>query len=449
MEKEIAAETSKSADSIANGKTPTTPVETSKSTPAAGNAPAQQSTQASTSLVVQPQKKKRKSRFALWLILILIIGGIFTFFGMYLANTVMPTVRSWLVDHSFIEGQTNADKREQNSPFLPQPTASPDVGAKGSVGYTIPQIVKKVSPGVVSIAIASTDIGKGGIAQSADNIGTGFVVESSGLIVTNQHVVSSVNAEYQVVTPDNKTYKAQKVIRDDVNDIAIMVIDAKNLPTVSFGDSDAVQVGETVIAIGTPLGAYPGSVTVGVVSGVARSVTTSGSFWQSGKVYENVIQTDAAVNPGNSGGPLLNLSGDVIGVNFATTGGADNISFALPVNLIKQKIAEYKQYGKFRSAYLGVNYRMVSQQEAVYYNLEVGALVQSVASGSPAEKANLKVGDIITKVDNTEVSTSLISVLAKHKVGDEVTVSVYRTVKNAKPEQLTMKVTLVDRPSDL
>jgi S1-C subfamily serine protease len=395
------------------------------------------------------KKKRRGGLLLFWFLVLLVIGGSFTLFGIFLANSVIPSVRVWLMDHSFIEKQeTDTDKREQNSPFLPQPTDSTD-GAKGSVGYTIPQIVKKVSPGVVSIAVASTELGRDGIAQSSDNIGTGFVIDASGIIVTNQHVVSNANGVYQVVTSENKTYKAKKIIRDEVNDIAIIIVEAKDLATVDLGNSDQIQVGETVIAIGTPLGEYPGSVTVGVISGLGRSVKTSGGFWEVAKEYENVIQTDAAVNPGNSGGPLLNLSGEVIGVNFATTGGADNISFALPANLIKQKVAEYKQYGKFRSAYLGVSYRMVTQQESLYYNVEVGALVQSVASGSPAESAKLQIGDIITKINDTAITTSLASVLAKHKVGEEITVSVYRTVKNAKPEQITLKVVLVDRPADL
>jgi serine protease Do len=401
------------------------------------------------SVSVKAQKRRRNpAKTIFFLLVLLIVGGSFAWLGVYVDRSVIPAVKGWLIDHNFMQDANySSQQREQNSPFLPQPTQGTDNGAKGGNSLTIPQVVKNVSQGVVSIAVSSSDLGNGGIEQSTDNIGTGFVVDAAaGIIVTNQHVVSDKTAAYEVVTQDNKTYIPKKIIRDDINDIAIIVVDAKELSAINLGDSDKIQVGETVIAIGTPLGDYPGSVTVGVISGLGRSVKTSGGFWEVAKEYENVIQTDAAVNPGNSGGPLINLSGEVIGVSFATTSGADNISFALPINLVKQKVAEFKQYGKFRSAYLGVGYRMVTTQEATYYDVEPGALVRSVATGSPAEKAGLKTGDIVTKINGTAVKTSLATSLSKFKVGDEITVTIYRSSRDTKAETLTIKVTLSDRP---
>jgi serine protease Do len=138
------------------------------------------------------------------------------------------------------------------------------------------------------------------------------------------------------------------------------------LATLQLGNSDSLKPGQLVIAIGTPLGEYAGSVTTGVVSGLNRSVTAgSQGFWGIAKTYEDVIQTDAAVNPGNSGGPLLNSSGEVIGVNFATTSVAENISFALPANFVSRRLDEYRKYGKFMKPYLGVEYQMISEQEAM------------------------------------------------------------------------------------
>jgi S1-C subfamily serine protease len=166
-------------------------------------------------------------------------------------------------------------------------------------------IVKNSSPSVVSIAVTDISLQRRlGVVEDVSNIGTGFIVDTNGVIITNQHVVSDMSATYVVITEDGKQHNVVEILRDDSNDIAILKIDAKNLHALELGDSDALLVGQTVIAIGTPLGEYAGSVTTGVISGLSRSVTTSsGWFGSTSKVYENVIQTDAAVNPGNSGGP--------------------------------------------------------------------------------------------------------------------------------------------------
>jgi len=278
-----------------------------------------------------------------------------------------------------------------------------------------------------------------GLVDEVSNIGTGFVVDPNGIIVTNQHVVSDTTAKYKVITSDGVEYEAVEILRDDGNDVALLKIDAKNLKALKLGDSDNLAVGQTVIAIGTPLGEYAGSVTTGVISGLGRSVTaSSGWFGSTTKVYENVIQTDAAVNPGNSGGPLINTQGEVIGINFATTANADNISFALPINVVKQRLEEYRTYGKFIKPYIGISYQMISEYEALYYtDVVAGALVMNVDPNGPAAKADVKRGDIITKVNGKELVQSLAYEIQSHKVGEEITLEVWREGKT-----FTVKVTL-------
>jgi len=282
---------------------------------------------------------------------------------------------------------------------------------------------------VVSIAVSEvTFTVEEGIVDNTDNIGTGFVVDKNGLIITNQHVVSNINSDYKVITSSGEEYDVVKIVRDDINDIALLKVDATDLIPVKLGNSENIVVGQTVVAIGTPLGNYAGTVTTGIISGLDRSVTTGASwFGESKKDYENVIQTDAAVNPGNSGGPLLNTRGEVIGINFATTTNADNISFALPINVVKNRIEEYRTYGKFIKPYLGVTYQVISEYLASYYSdIEPGVLIVRVDPLSPAYDAGLRKGDIITEIDEESVVDSFTTVLAKYKPGDEIKVTYSR-----------------------
>ncbi len=290
------------------------------------------------------------------------------------------------------------------------------------------EVVKKSQSSVVSIAVSKIAFTpENGVEDVSSSIGTGFVVDSSGLIITNQHVVSALNEDYKVVASDGKEYEIEQIVRDDINDIALLKVDGK-LDAIGLGDSDKLQVGQMVIAIGTPLGQYAGSVTTGIVSGLNRSVSaTSGFFGETAKEYENVIQTDAAINPGNSGGPLINSSGEVIGVSFATTSGADNISFALPINVVKDRLSEYRKYGKFITPYLGVEYQMISESTAIYYDdVVAGALVVRIVPNSPASKAGIKRGDIIVEFNGEKVRGSLVSLIQKSEIGQEVPITIYR-----------------------
>ena len=301
-------------------------------------------------------------------------------------------------------------------------------------------VVQDASPSVVSIAVTQLTLKSGeGLVDEVSNIGTGFVVDPNGIIITNQHVVSDTSATYKVITNDGKEYEVVEILRDDSNDIAVLKIDATSLDSLELGDSDSLLVGQTVIAIGNPLGEYAGSVTTGVISGINRSVTTSsGWFGSTTKVYEDVIQTDAAVNPGNSGGPLISTEGKVIGVNFATTSNADNISFALPINRVKQRLDEYRTYGKFIKPYIGISYRMISEYEAMYYkDVVAGALVMNIDPQGPASSTDLARGDIITKIQGKEVNQSFAYIIQSYKVGEKISLEVWNSGKSR-----TLEITL-------
>ncbi len=265
--------------------------------------------------------------------------------------------------------------------------------------------------------------------------GTGFIISSDGLIVTNKHVVADTEAEYSIIRSDGKTYPAQVVARDPVNDLAFLKIAGDNLPTAVLGDSAKLKVGQTVIAIGFALGEYSNTVTKGIISGIGRDIVASGGGVASEKL-EGVIQTDAAINPGNSGGPLINLAGEVIGINTAINQSGQLIGFAIPVNNIKQVVKTVKEKGKIVRAYLGVRYSVITKELAQKNNLkyDYGALVvRGQASGelavipaSPADKAGLEENDIILQVDGVKLdeNKSLAQEVAKHQPGDKLNLKV-------------------------
>lgn len=354
-------------------------------------------------------------------IVVAVLVSITVIFGLsiLIGVSVVPEVPGWLADLGILE----LSEEEKNGTSV--------TGTREVVTETnwVIDVVEQSKTGVVSIAISevSLDPNLGTVADSA-NIGTGFVIDDSGLILTNQHVVSDQSADYIVVGWDGEEHEVIEVARDDVNDLAILKVEGDGLEALPLGDSSALKVGQMVVAIGTPLGDLPGTVTMGIVSGLGRSVTaSSGGFWGTTRTYENVIQTDAAVNPGNSGGPLLDVAGNVIGINFATTSGADNISFAIPIDMAKARIDEYNAYGKFIKPYLGVEYQLISKADAMFYrNVVPGALVKRVVPGSPADKAGIEPADIITKIDDTAVVTSFSNIIQGYQVGDEVELEIWR-----------------------
>jgi serine protease Do len=312
----------------------------------------------------------------------------------------------------------------------PETTVGQEITPEESV---VINAVDKVSPSVVSIVVETKTINffTGVSTSSQQGIGTGFIVDKNGLIITSSHVVDATNSKYFVVLKDGTSYPVDKVHLDMISDVAILEITAKDLPVVEFGDSDTLKVGQKAIAIGNALGRYSNTVTTGVISGVARQVHAASSFTGQSKVFEDVIQTDAALNPGNSGGPLVNSSGQVIGINVATTEGAENIGFAIPINDVKPLLGSFIKNGEIVRPFLGVSYDVITSELAALNKIPAGALVSSVVKGSPAEKAGLQRGDTIKSVDGKEITVqeSLSRIILSRGVGDRVKLLVDRNGK--------------------
>jgi S1-C subfamily serine protease len=296
-------------------------------------------------------------------------------------------------------------------------------------------VAEKTSPSVVTVSISKTEqvplFGFFGLRteqrQIEQDIGSGFVVEQ-GLIVTNRHVVSDQAASYRILTKDEQVYEVQDIYRDPVNDLAILKIDADIQPLV-LGDSDQIKVGQLAIAIGTALGEYRHTVTTGVISGLGRGVTAGSPLQGYVEELDNVIQTDAAINPGNSGGPLLNSAGQVIGVNVAVAGGAENIGFALPINVVKESLQNFEQTGEFDRPFLGVEYQIISERSALLNEVPQGAYIRGVVSGSSADQAGLQEGDIITHLDGqriTEDGKTIAEIINQKRVGEQIEIEYWQ-----------------------
>lgn len=292
---------------------------------------------------------------------------------------------------------------------------------------------------------------QGGTQKQQIGGGTGFIVSADGIIVTNKHVVSDTTADYTVLTTDGQEHSAKVLARDPVNDLALIKIDGNDYPTIIFGDSNSLKIGQTVIAIGNSLGEFSNTVSRGIISGLKRKVTAGDGFGQT-ETLTNIIQTDAAINPGNSGGPLLDINGQVIGVNVAMAQGAQNIGFAIPANSVKKIVDQVKNTGKISTPYLGIRYipvdATIQKENNLPYNY--GALIQrgeritdfAVIPGSPADKAGLVENDIVLEINGTKVDdkNGLADLIAQHNVGDQLNLKVWD-----KGNVKDVKVTLEER----
>jgi S1-C subfamily serine protease len=327
----------------------------------------------------------------------------------------------------------------------------------------IASIAKNVGQSVVSVDVQSQVTGQDffGFAQTQnqESAGTGFIIDSNGTIVTNRHVVPAGTQSVSVTLADGTTYNNVQVIGRTANsdplDVAFLKIpnlNGKKLTPVTFGNSANVQVGDRVVAIGNALGQFQNTVTSGIISGYGRDVTAGDQTSASSENLTDLFQTDAAINEGNSGGPLVNINGEVIGLNTATAAGAQNIGFAIPINDIKGLISSVLSKGQLQQSYLGVRYISLTNDLASQFNLKVtrGAYITSgdtspaVIAGSPAEKAGLKDKDVITKVNNVSIDdkTNLTGALAQFQPGDKVTLTVVRGGKT-----ITISVTLGTAPT--
>lgn len=323
----------------------------------------------------------------------------------------------------------------------------------------IVKIAKKVCPAVITIVI-SKDLPKvegfylfpfgeesfifpkfkEGTEKTRIGGGSGFIVSPDGYVLTCNHVVSDPEADYTIILDPKNKYQARILATDPLVDIAVLKIEGKNFPFLELGDSDKIELGETVIAIGNPLGEFEDTISAGIVSGLSRKITAYGGLPMKATSLRGLIQTDAAINPGNSGGPLVNMEGKVIGINTAMVMGAQNIGFAIPINYAKKILEEVKKYGRLKRPFLGVRYVILNPEIARIHKLPVdfGALVvresfgePAVLKGSPAEKAGLKEYDIILEANGKKITEekTLADILQELNIGDKLVLKVLRDGK--------------------
>lgn len=371
--------------------------------------------------------------------------------------------------------------RDEVITWVKNEAVEPVLIGEGSVIVTRDELVtdtiKRVNPAVVSVIITKDvpvyervyeynpfdgffgfsvpRVRENGTEEREVGGGSGFIVSSDGLVVTNRHVVADEEARYSILTTEGESYSVAVVARDPVLDIAVLQIEGvgenDSFSYLRFSDSSALALGQSVIAIGNALSEFQNSVSVGVVSGLSRSIIAGDGMGVSEQLDE-VIQTDAAINPGNSGGPLLNLSGEVIGMNVAASVGAENIGFALPGNEVKRVVDSVAAYGEIVRPFLGVRYRMITERVAEDRNFPVtyGALIlpgnspdePAVVPGSPADQAGLQANDIILAIDGESLETvTLAQVLRAKEVGDTIALRVLRD-----GEELTLTATLAQAP---
>ncbi|NCU34067.1 trypsin-like serine protease [Candidatus Saccharibacteria bacterium] len=302
---------------------------------------------------------------------------------------------------------------------------------------SIEEISKKLSPSVVSVLTTSET--SGGLFFSSGETtgaGTGVIVSKDGYILTNKHVVEGSKG-ISVVLATGDTYEDVKIVaQDPLNDIAFLKIDGvDDLSPAELGDSKTLKIGQQVIAIGNALGQYQNSVTSGIISGTNRSVTASRGVGSRAEQLTDMVQTDASINSGNSGGPLVNATGQVIGINTAVASDAQGIGFAIPIGAAKGMLNQILETGEANRAFIGVNYIQITPEVAKRYGLEVknGAYIytesgQAVVSGGPAAKAGIRDEDIITKVNGIDVGEkgSVGSLTAEYKAGDRIKITILR-----------------------
>src|SRR3989338_447431 len=293
--------------------------------------------------------------------------------------------------------------------------------------------------------------GNNAIEKTQIGGGSGFVISKDGYVITSNHVVADTTADYTVIVDPEHKYPAKVLSRNPINDIAILKIEGKNLSCLTLGNSDNIELGEEVVAIGNPLGEFNDTLSAGIISGLSRYISAFGGTDHQMQNLRGLIQTDAAINPGNSGGPLVNMKGQVIGINTAMIMGAQNIGFAIPVNYAKKDLHEVKKFGKLVVPFLGVKYVLLSKEMAKANKLPVddGALVvrealgeHPVIKGSAAEKAGIKEFDIILECNGEKITKEnpLMQALQKCKIGEE---TVFKVLRDGK--ELILKAVLSEK----
>ena len=363
---------------------------------------------------------------------------------------------------NIIENKANYIVEHTKNRFQPKVEEKPAEKYVSKTEYeqSIINTVKSASPSVVSIIISKNlpvyeqelvnpfgDIPgfdfqipqyvQKGTQKQQVGAGSGFIVSEDGLVLTNKHVVIDKKAEYTVLTNDGQKYPAKVLALDPVQDLAIVKIQSSSkFPSISLGDSNGIEIGQGAIAIGNSLGEFRNTVSVGVISGLGRTVSASGSGGFS-ETLEDVIQTDAAINPGNSGGPLLNLRGEVVGVNVAMAQGAQSIGFAIPINIAKRDINQVIKNNKISYPFLGVRYVLIDETNNKKYDVWVdyGALILRGANGesavtkdSAADGAGVKENDVVLQLNGEKINkeNSLAKIVSRYYPGDSITLKVLR-----------------------
>jgi len=281
--------------------------------------------------------------------------------------------------------------------------------------------------------------------------GSGFIVSPGSYILTSSHVVADPEADYTVIFEPTKRYPAKVISRDPINDVAVLKINVKNFPYLELGDSDKIELGESVVAVGNALGEFHDTVSSGIISGMSRAISAFSGFTDQVAQLRGLIQTDAAINPGNSGGPLVNIEGQVIGINTAVVMGAQNIGFAIPINYAKKDLEEVMKYGKIKRPFLGVRYIVLNKEitEAHKLPIDYGALIVreslgegAVVKGSTADKAGLKEYDIILELNGEKISEKnpLANLLQKYKIDEEIFLKILREKR-----EIILKVKLEEK----
>ncbi len=316
----------------------------------------------------------------------------------------------------------------------------------------IVSIAKKVCPAVVTVIVSKNlpkaesyyafpYAGKGSKDHPTEKMqiggGSGFIVSKNGYVLTSNHVVSDTTAEYTVILDPKHKYHAKVLSRNPINDTAVLKIEGTKFPYLQMADSNKIELGEEVVAVGNALGEFTDTLSTGIVSGLSRFITAFGGVDHQMQNLRGLIQTDAAINPGNSGGPLINMKCKVIGINTAMIAGAQNIGFAIPIGYAKKDLEEVKKFGKIMMPFLGIKYVLISKDMAEVNKLPVpdGALVvreqlgeSPVVKGSSADLAGVKEWDIITECNGEKITTKnpLAEILQKCKIGSDTTLTVLR-----------------------
>lgn len=420
------------------------------------------------SMLKRKKKKKRDFRFLAFIVLISIFSSFLA--GTFSSLFFYSQIKDYVTKVTNQPGQISLGQERDG--YSPQTMEEKKVV----------DMVREASPAVVSIVITKeipvTEqyyerdfFGRlvpryrdGGTEKQEVGGGTGFIISEDGLVVTNKHVVDEEDAEYTVLTNTSQKFEAEILAKDPVQDLAVLKIKPREsvdgegnyvvekFPIIRLGDSEELEIGQTVVAIGNALGEFRNTVSAGVVSGLGRKITasdTSGSFVET---LDNVIQTDAAINKGNSGGPLLNLKGEVIGINTAVASGAQSVGFAIPINKVKRAINQVKEIGEIIYPFIGIRYVLVNEsvQDERDLSVDYGALIvdggepgSAIWPDSPAEEAGLKKDDIVLEIDGERITIDnpLSEIILKYNPDDEVTLRVLR-----EEEEIEVKITLTKRP---